>query len=62
MTTERILLQEELNDIFGNDFAFYLNILEVIINTKNVNKAEKLMNNGYSAEEIKNILPYQNWI
>lgn len=62
MKTERILSVEELSEIFGSDFAFYLNLLEVVINTKNVNKAESLMNNGYSAYEIKSILPYQNWI
>jgi hypothetical protein len=62
MKTERILSSQELSEIFGSDFAFYLNIVEVVINTKNVNKAEKLMNNGYSALEIKSILPYQNWL
>ena len=62
MTTEKILSEKELQDIFGIEFALYLNVCDVVINTKNVNKAESLMNNGYSAQEIKSILPYQNWL
>ena len=62
MTTDRILTVTELNEIFGNHYAFSFNILEVTINTKNVKKAENLMENGYNPEEIKRMLPYQNWV
>ena len=62
MTTYKILTQTELNEIFGNEFAFYFNLLNIVVNTKNVNKAENLMNSGYSSEEIKRMLPYQNWV
>jgi hypothetical protein len=62
MTTDRILTQTELVEIFGTEFTLYFNLLDIVVNTKNVNKAESLMNNGYSSEEIKRILPYQNWI
>jgi hypothetical protein len=62
MTTDRILTQVELEEIFGTEFTLYFNLLDIIINTKNVNKAESLMNNGYSSEEIKRMLPYQNWV
>ena len=62
MTTDRILTKTELNEIFGNEFAFYFNLLDIIVNTKNANKAENLINSGYSSEEIKRMLPYQNWV
>lgn len=62
MTTDRILTQTELEEILGNEFAFYFNLLDIVVNTKNVNKAEALINNGYSSEEIKKILPYQDWV
>jgi hypothetical protein len=62
MTTDRILTQVELEEIFGTEFTLYFNLLDIVINTKNVNKAESLMNNGYSSEEIKRMLPYQNWV
>jgi len=58
----KILTTTELEEIIGIEFAFYFNLLDIVVNTKNVNKAEKLINDGYSSEEIKNILPYQNWI
>jgi hypothetical protein len=62
MTTDRILTQKELVEIFGTEFTLYFNLLDIIVNTKNVNKAESLINNGYSSEEIKRMLPYQNWL
>ena len=62
MTTDRILTQTELEEILGNEFALYFNLLDIVVNTKNVNKAEDLINNGYSSEEIKRMLPYQNWV
>lgn len=62
MTTDRILTQTELEEILGNEFAFYFNLLDIVVNTKNVNKAEALINNGYSSEEIKKMLPYQDWV
>lgn len=62
MEIDRILTETELQEVFGNEFALYFNLLDIVVNTKNVNKAENLMNSGYSAEEIKRMLPYQNWI
>jgi hypothetical protein len=62
MTTDRILTQVELEEIFGTEFSLYFNLLDIVVNTKNVKKAESLMNNGYSSEEIKRMLPYQNWV
>jgi hypothetical protein len=62
MKTDRILTQVELEEIFGTEFTLYFNLLDIVVNTKNVNKAESLMNNGYSSEEIKRMLPYQNWV
>lgn len=61
-TTERILTEAELNKIFGEHYTFCFNLLDVTINTKNVKKAESLMDNGYNPEEIKKMLPYQNLI
>jgi hypothetical protein len=62
MKKDRILTQVELEEIFGTEFTLYFNLLDIVVNTKNVNKAENLMNNGYSSEEIKRMLPYQNWV
>lgn len=62
MKTERILTQTELEEVLGTEFAFYFNLLDIVVNTKNVNKAESLINNGYSSEEIKKMLPYQDWV
>ena len=61
-TTDRILTVSELNEIFGQHYSFCFNLLNVTINTKNVRKAESLMDNGYRPEEIKLRLPYQNWV
>ena len=62
MKTDRILTQVELEEIFGTEFTLYFSLLDIVVNTKNVNKAESLMNNGYSSEEIKRMLPYQKWV
>jgi hypothetical protein len=62
MATDRILTQTELEEVLGAQFALYFNLLDIVVNTKNVNKAEDLINSGYSSEEIKKILPYQNWV
>jgi len=62
MTTDRNLTETELLEIFGEHYTFWFNLLDVTINTKNVNKAENLMDNGYNAEEIKRMLPYQGWL
>jgi hypothetical protein len=62
MTTDRNLTETELFEIFGEHYTFCFNLLDVTINTKNVNKAENLMDNGYNAEEIKRMLPYQGWL
>jgi hypothetical protein len=61
MTTGRVLTQKELEEVIGLEFTLYFNLLNIDVNTKNVNKAESLINNGYSSEEIKKMLPYQNW-
>lgn len=61
MANQSNLTKSELSEIFTPHYVFNFNLLNVTINTKNVKKAENLMDSGYSPEEIKKLLPYQNW-
>jgi len=62
METVTILTRKQVEERFDSHFALNFRLLGVIINTKNVGKAERLIDELYSPEEIKNILPYQNWV
>ena len=47
------LKKSELINLFGNHYAFNFELLNLVINTKNLKKVIMLIEKGYSPVEIK---------
>jgi hypothetical protein len=52
---------EQLISEFGDYYGMSFFMIDVDINIKNIRKAHELISNGYSPDEIKNKLFYQNF-